>query len=267
MGNKEYYNHHWAKKGGNLSTDIHVIEKTEGIKKLIPSEVHTILDVGCGDGAITNELVKLCNTTALDISIEALHFLSPEVKALIGSADTLPFNDEYFDLVFSSEMIEHLPFETMKGAVQELKRVSGKYILLSVPNNEQLRKRFIKCISCGYEYHIYCHFNSFNLKALKKLFGKYEVINYFICGVLDEPSVNWVSFLKNKLANAYFYIDTEEFICSRCGERIRKPEKFTVMNSAFFYWLQKFQGVILRILNRKAQPDWLVVLFKRKQRN
>ncbi len=267
MFNRDYYNHHWAKKGGSLSTDRYLIEKTEGIKALIPSEIHTILDVGCGDGAITNDLARTYNATGMDISIEALKFVSPKVKALMGNAATLPFNSECFDLVFSSEMIEHLPYEILKGAVKELKRVSREYILLSVPNDEQLRKRYIKCLSCGYEYHIYCHFNSFNLKSLKKLFFDYDIVDSFICGVPDEPSLNWISFLKNKLANSYFYIDTEEFICPQCNNRIRRPEKSNMFHKAGYYSLQKLQSSILVLLNRKAQLDWLVVLFRRKHKN
>ena len=272
MHNEDFYDHHWfdhhwSKKGGSSGENKYLIDKIESIMSIIPSGVNTILDVGCGDGAITNVLGSKYKATGLDISLEALKFVSQEVRALIGSAARLPFSDKSFDLVFSSEMIEHVPYEIMKAAVSELKRVSKEYILLSVPNDEQLRKRYVKCISCGYEYHIYCHFNSFNMKTLKKLFSEYEVINSFICGVPDEPSLNWISYLKNKLACSYFYIDTEEFICPQCNNMIRRPKKITMFNKASFYCLQKIQYYILVLLNRRAQLDWLVVLFKRKHKN
>ena len=54
-----------------------------------------------------------------------------------GDIYKLPYKSNSFDLVVCTEVLEHL--ENPKKALRELIRVSGKYILLSVPNEPFFR--------------------------------------------------------------------------------------------------------------------------------
>ncbi|MGO4277076.1 class I SAM-dependent methyltransferase, partial [Paenibacillus sp. TAF58] len=74
----------------------HQIEIIELIKSKIPSDVSSILDIGSGNGIITNQL-KYPRVCAVDISEEALKYVQTEKK--IGSIDQLPFKDNEFDLL------------------------------------------------------------------------------------------------------------------------------------------------------------------------
>jgi 2-polyprenyl-3-methyl-5-hydroxy-6-metoxy-1,4-benzoquinol methylase len=69
-----------------------------------------ILDVGFGDGVISEPLVKAGHyVTAVDLPTVATTANKSKVSALMaGDAETLAFPDATFDLVIASEVLEHL---------------------------------------------------------------------------------------------------------------------------------------------------------------
>ena len=99
---------------------------------------YRILDVGCGAGHIT-KLIKRkdqnVKVIGLDIDNNALSEAKENnvgVEFICGDIYKLPFNVNYFDLVVCSEVLEHLNEPTK--AMNELTRVSSKFLLLSVPH-------------------------------------------------------------------------------------------------------------------------------------
>lgn len=107
----------------------------EQAKQLHPKSV---LDVGAGEGFMlelfrVNKIAK--KLEGLEYSDKAINFgkeLHPKVKIKKGDIYKLPYKDNSFDLVMCTEVLEHL--ENPKKALKELKRVTKKYLLLSVPN-------------------------------------------------------------------------------------------------------------------------------------
>jgi len=90
----------------------------------ITSGVSSILDVGCGDGRITNRLVgSYPQVVGIDISKEALRYVQAE--AIHGSVEQLRFEDRSFDLVLTTELLEHLPERVYQRALQEIQRVAA----------------------------------------------------------------------------------------------------------------------------------------------
>jgi len=70
------------------------IERIRATIRLIPFDVRSILDVGCGDGRITNQIADLYPNklvVGIDISQRALQHV--QAKAIRGSAECLPFKD------------------------------------------------------------------------------------------------------------------------------------------------------------------------------
>jgi ubiquinone/menaquinone biosynthesis C-methylase UbiE len=100
-------------------------------------EVESVFDGGCGEGFILNELnlarpIKSCFAIDLDENevIDASRNL-PFCNVRQGNLYQVPFQDNSFDLVICSEVLEHL--DNPGKGLQELHRVCRKYALLSVP--------------------------------------------------------------------------------------------------------------------------------------
>jgi len=264
MNDRDYYDFAWRQIGGKEHP--YNAEKTKIILDIIPRECSTIVDVGCGDGAISNVLAERYAVIGIDISWEALKHLSARVLGIGGSADHLPFKDRCADLVLSSELLEHLPEDAFSEAISEMKRISRKYILITVPNEEKLRKRYTKCNVCGFEFHIYGHIRSFNLNRLTRYFDGYSIRCSTVCGAPDEKSFDLISYLVNRLANSYFSVDTVSILCPNCGNVLSFPFKNNLAQRLIGFSLVKLQDILNLLLNRKPEPDWLVVLFEKAEK-
>ncbi len=125
------------------------------ILDLVPSDVASVLDVGCGDGLITNSLPLHLKVVGLDPSPQALQHVRRETRC--GSIADMPFGDKSFDLVMTTDVIEHLPPDVLAQAVRELTRVARRYVLICVPHREQYQANFTRCARCGHTYHINHH--------------------------------------------------------------------------------------------------------------
>lgn len=95
----------------------------------------SVLDVGCGNGFFTYYLSALSDTVGLDYSrhLLALNPCSPLVQ---GSALSLPFKDNTFDIVICSNLLHHL--EKPLSAVDEMKRISRRFVVMVEPNRNNI---------------------------------------------------------------------------------------------------------------------------------
>ena len=102
-----------------------------------------ILDIGCGKGFLLYEM-KLLNPEievfGLDISSYAIENCKEELKDSLyeGNANNLPFDDNYFDYVFSINTFHNLHCYDLESALLEMNRVSKQkqYICVESYRNE-----------------------------------------------------------------------------------------------------------------------------------
>lgn len=94
-----------------------------------------VLDVGCGSSRIITTRPEMFG---LDININRLRFLRDKLpRRLLATAGALPFADEQFDTVLSSQMIEHT---AELNCVQEAVRVCrrGGVVVIGTPDYSTL---------------------------------------------------------------------------------------------------------------------------------
>jgi SAM-dependent methyltransferase len=87
-----------------------------------------VLDVGCGPGALTTQLVDrvgAANVVAVDPSppfVEAARLRFPETEVLLASAEELPFPDDSFDAALA-QLVVHFMADPVAG-LREMARVT-----------------------------------------------------------------------------------------------------------------------------------------------
>ena len=88
------------------------------------------LDLGCGDGFYCSSLLKyvkeLYCVDASDWAVEEVkRKLGEKVKAVKAFAEDLPFDDEFFDLVFMANSFHDFDKERAKEEVDRVLKVGG----------------------------------------------------------------------------------------------------------------------------------------------
>lgn len=180
---------------------------------MIPSDITTILNAGCGDGRITDSLVGEKQITGLDISSEA--FNSFRGTPVIGSLDKMPFANQKFDMVLATEVLEHIPSDIYRKSLEELQRISGKYILITVPNRENLIAGQMRCAKCDSQYHLWNHLNSFDEFKLRSLFTDFKPVSIQPMGVLIPCAPTIFYTLLQNYGDTWAY--SEKALCPFCG--------------------------------------------------
>jgi ubiquinone/menaquinone biosynthesis C-methylase UbiE len=101
----------------------------------------TVLDVGCGPGwSVLEFLVRGYRAQGIE-PCEYLHNHELRVPAGLGivkkaKACAIPFPAESFDLVFSTDVLEHIPEAEVHQTISEMVRVSKKYIYCTICSTE-----------------------------------------------------------------------------------------------------------------------------------
>jgi SAM-dependent methyltransferase len=98
-----------------------------------------ILDAGCGTGGNLIEYARLGEATGVDAFPEAIQFCRERgLDVLEAPVERLPFEAGSFDLMFATDVIEHLDDDVV--ALRELRRVAGDggRLVLTVPAYERL---------------------------------------------------------------------------------------------------------------------------------
>jgi len=98
------------------------------IDEVLELKPKTVLEVGVGNKIVFDRLQREgVEIQTLDIDKE----LNPDFA---GSVENMPLEDNSFDVILCAEVLEHLPFKNFEKALLELKRVSKKYLVLSLPH-------------------------------------------------------------------------------------------------------------------------------------
>jgi ubiquinone/menaquinone biosynthesis C-methylase UbiE len=110
----------------------YVMSKIEKIRPIVPLDKTTrLLDVGCGNGFFSYYFNRICDTVGVDYS-EKMLAKNPIPQKFLMEAGHLCFQDFAFDVVFCHALLHHVG--DMDQVLQEMKRVSRKYVVVLEPN-------------------------------------------------------------------------------------------------------------------------------------
>lgn len=140
----------------------------------LPADVHTVLDAGCGNGVLTNQLQRQQVAIGLDRSFAALQWVTS--AKCQGDLATLPFADNTFDALVSTEVLEHLPTPLFAQALNEMVRVTRRYLVVSTPYDEDLEVGRITCPYCGCRFHRNYHMRQFTATGIRDLFKAHPAV-------------------------------------------------------------------------------------------
>lgn len=214
--------YHWEQDG--LGREIQ-LERFRFAKKIIAQNDY-VLDIGCGDGFLTNKLAHISQkAVGIDLSSSGLKFAkskitSNNVMLVLGSAESLPFKDDFFDVVTLFEVIEHVPVNRVNNVAEELFRVlkKGGKVILTTPNPRNLWNRISKKPKVSAK-----HFKEYTGEELLHIFKKFKTLEF--TGIylplpplflLHKPCY---SFIYDKLISLGRKFPRESLFTFYCGEK------------------------------------------------
>ena len=174
--------YHWEARG--VTREIQM-QRLRFAKKYI-KKGDTVLDIGCGDGFLTNALSSACEeVTGIDASLTGISLSqsmidNSKIYLACGLAGNLPFKGNAFDVVTLFEVIEHIPVTSLKDVMKEIKRVLKEegMLIVTTPNPRNLRNRILgkNMVSAKHEKE----YNQVELLELFKDFLKVELSGIYL---------------------------------------------------------------------------------------
>ena len=148
------------------------------VKKYLP--VHgKILDYGTGKGFLLQYILKKYSSVEL-YSCDFTGSIATQTGEKFNSQKQfrgclhitgLPsvYENNFFDLVFLVETIEHLTDEYLHSTLKEIHRIlkPGGIIVITTPNNESIQNNYVHCADCGATFHPMQHIRSWNEVSLR----------------------------------------------------------------------------------------------------
>jgi ubiquinone/menaquinone biosynthesis C-methylase UbiE len=144
-------------------------EVIEATRKHHPLNIKAILDVGTADGLMLSRIKKefpSAECVGLEYNEELIKTCEDKsIKIIQGDAQKIPFEDNFFDVVYATALIEHLdqPMKMLKETYRVLK--PNGILIVTTPN-----PFFDKIAELIGHIEKEIHQETFNIKKLKKYF-------------------------------------------------------------------------------------------------
>ena len=168
----------------------------------------TLLDFGAGYGRYLDMFLKYFekkNLYGIEIDNDCIRILKTKgynVSQALYDDPVLPFDNEYFDYIFSSNVLEHIPYNSYRIYLNEFYRIlkSSGRLLIGAPNYpiKRIYDIMMAYQTRNYKYYLFddpTHVNKLSIlkyeKDLKTLFSQVNLEPTFI---LFE---NKIAFIRN----------------------------------------------------------------------
>jgi 2-polyprenyl-3-methyl-5-hydroxy-6-metoxy-1,4-benzoquinol methylase len=139
---RSYYEELWQRLPARLQPPDFAARRAFLVERVRPGD--RVLDLGCGEGAFLGVIADAGATAVgadvADAALERARAAHPEADLeLVPYEGPLPFEDSSFDVVWASEVIEHVA--DTGGFLSEVRRVlrTDGLLLLTTPGHGRLR--------------------------------------------------------------------------------------------------------------------------------
>jgi SAM-dependent methyltransferase len=230
--------------------------RTTDLMRLTPKGFASVLDAGARDGYYSKILTqRFRSVTAVDLTFPAP---TDGVRWVQGDLTELPFPDEHFDVVFCTEVLEHIP--ALEKACSEIVRVVKHAVVIGVPFRQDIRIGRTTCEQCGKISPPWGHVNSFDLEDLKSLFRPMELEDHSLVSMSRERTSALAVWLMDVAGNPWG-VYAPFGSCGHCGAQLAPPTRRSLgqrVCGAAGFWLN-------RIHSHLATPhaDWIHVVFRK----
>jgi len=217
------------------------------IKRFVSPKRVKILEIGCGNGNVSNFLLNNGYTiVGCDLFYEGLRFAKErnnKLKLIQGNVFKLPIKSKSFDIVCAFDVIEHL--DDVR-AIKEMERVCKNegYIFITVPAFKFL---------WSYIDDISCHKRRYFIFDIKNLFNKYNIkLEYFTYFYFSLLPVYIIS--RKVLSKIFFKKNTKEI----------SPEfRINFIINSVMYYIMKLELFFVKIFYKLPLGSSLFVVGRK----
>lgn len=133
-----------------------------------------VLDVGCGEGNLIAKL-PLCRAFGVDVEPQIL-----KRGGVAAQGEALPYRDGTFDVVFCSEVIEHVPDpDRLVAEIRRVLKPRGSAVISTI-NHWSLRS-WRKGKPLTGKYHSIQHLREYRRGTLHRQLRRHFAVSEFLC--------------------------------------------------------------------------------------
>lgn len=257
---RKHYDCLWSSVSGSVLRRDE--ERASIVISLLPHDTESVLEVGCGEGLIINR-VDWIPAMGLDISEQALK--SVRHPAVVASVSRIPFPERYWDAVIASEVLEHIPEQDYQCALSEIQRVAERYIIISVPNEENLEKNMTLCPSCAGKFNAFHHVHSYSPRKMETLFPAFALKRLVKAGEPIRTPSSVELFIRHNILRRY--LPFENTTCPMCGYSSFSEEVLSSKSPSGSWFVRMMRNFVVRlpVINRYRER-WIFAVFAREEK-